>query len=56
MVVDEDVLGTGGRTLIFHVLDNFGQNCLGVVGTSECAFLCQNIYFDRPFVTEKYSK
>ena len=56
IVVDADVLGAGGWTLTFQLLDNFGYICLGVVGTSNCALFCQNIYFKRPFVTEKYSK
>lgn len=56
IVVDEDVLGTGGWTLIFHLVDNFGQNCLGVLGTSDCSLLCQNINCSMPFVIEKYGK
>ena len=34
IMVDEDVLGTGGWTLICHLPDNLGQNCLRIVATS----------------------
>ena len=48
VVVDEDVLDTGGWMLIFHLPNNFGWNCLGVVRTSECALLCQNFNLIGP--------
>ena len=55
-MVDEDILGTSGKTLTFHLLENSGQICLGVVGTSDCTLLCQIIYLNRSFVTDKCSK
>lgn len=38
--VDEDVLGIGGWTQVFHMLDNFEYNCLGIVGTRDCVCVC----------------